>query len=91
MYAPAQHILANTQEAFCVEDADAPFLLEIAQGTRLVIVDSLRQVHFQDENHSNVISAVVSVFKRVTREAATPSAALPELNTVHAKGGLAPQ
>lgn len=42
---------------------DAADLVEVSQGARLVIVDPMRQVHLEDENRSEVASALMSVFK----------------------------
>lgn len=42
---------------------DAADLVEVAKGARLVIIDPLRQVHLEDENRSEVASALMSVFK----------------------------
>lgn len=67
------HALGGAERVELIDGNLAPTeavsdLLEIAQSARLVIVDPLRQVHLQDENHSNAMSAVVSVFKRVARK-----------------------
>jgi regulatory protein RepA len=67
------HALGGAKRVSLIDEYMAPTaavtdLLEITEGARLVIVDPLRQVHLQDENHSNAMSAVVSVFKQVARK-----------------------
>lgn len=66
------HALGGAKRVSLIDDYLAPTeavgdLMKIAESARLVIVDPLRQLHLQDENHSNAMSAVVSIFKQVAR------------------------
>ncbi|MFC7409509.1 AAA family ATPase [Hydrogenophaga atypica] len=48
--------------------ADAQELTALCSGARLLIVDPLRQFHFEDENQSAPMSAVMSVFKQIAQK-----------------------
>ena len=45
-----------------------PALMAAADGTRLVIVDPIRQLHVANENESGAMSALVSVLKRLAHD-----------------------
>lgn len=46
----------------------ASALLQASEGARLVLLDPLRQLHLADENSSQAMSALVSVFKRLASQ-----------------------
>ena len=47
---------------------DAHAFAALSQGVRLVIVDPLRQLHLEDENHSAPMSALMSIFKQIAQK-----------------------
>ena len=46
----------------------ASALARLCQGVRLLIADPLRQLHFEDENQSAPMSALMSVFKQIAQD-----------------------
>lgn len=50
---------------------DADWLAQAAAGKRLVIIDTLRRVHSQDENNNGEMAGVLEVFERIARDTKT--------------------
>ena len=62
----AQRVNLLTEDLLPSDAASA--LARLCQGVRLLIADPLRQLHFEDENQSAPMSALMSVFKQIAQD-----------------------
>jgi len=65
------------------------WLFDIAKGTRLVIIDTLRRVHQLDENESGAMSRLVGVLENVCKETGTTILYVHHTNKGGAQSGEA--